>query len=518
MAKSTMKRFCATALLGLMLSTTAVPVAAQTLDELAARGEVLAVADPLSAELRSRLDEAGQRGFDIGMGIAEGHTAYGPGKQATGDALPADQQAGYFKAVEYSITRNDNAGAANRGARIALGNPRLSDARQGEDDPFYALGFDIATGLLYDLQGGLGAIEERMGARNVRETLRGAMQRGFDSSAQLHGSNYGSFPGKSTPITPPSGDLAVSDGTTDGTSGVDRVLRVPEVTGLRAADAEKFLQDAGYQFTEVTIKGKVGRPPFDVVAGTVPPAGTVLAHGSNVRYQTIEAAILNGTGTVNNSDFDNRLGFDLDAGKYAQVSHGADMYVVPSDRTRCKDLRIKGERDTVSCYSGASLLEPGDGASVVILKLEHGYNIGGVPGNALKSRRYFLACNNAFSKDPSKDKIIVWDYYIDRSNSFGDRVAVNTVCVRTAEGNLSVVRFAPQEGNGNFQFEFALFPDYPVLKAQGRVKIDPVPGAPPSALSQLTICEKAKWARDRGSPAAPGLTKQCLASGGTVPQ
>lgn len=56
------------------------------------------------------------------------------------------------------------------------------------------------------------------------------------------------------------------------------------------------------------------------------------------------------------------------------------------------------------------------------------------------------------------------------------------------------------------------------LKAQGRVKIDPVPGAPPSALSQLSICEKAKWARDRNSPAAPGLTKQCLASGGTVPQ
>jgi len=36
--------------------------------------------------------------------------------------------------------------------------------------------------------------------------------------------------------------------------------------------------------------------------------------------------------------------------------------------------------------------------------------------------------------------------------------------------------------------------------------------------SKLSICEAAKLARDRNSPAAPGLAKQCLDSGDSVPQ
>jgi len=516
MANSTMKRFCATALLGLMLSTTAVPVTAQTLDDLAARGEILAAADPLAAELRSRLDGPGQRGFDIGMGGTEGDTLPGPGKQARGEALPADQQAGYFAAVLYSITRNANLDALLTGARVAQGNAALTDARQAEDDPFYTLGFDIATGLLYNKQGGIGDLALNLSASNVRSTLSGVTQRGFDASARLHGSNYGSFNSKSTADLTPPGDYAATDGTTDGTAGVDRVGSVPNVVGLKAFDAEESLKKAGYEFTEVTVKGTPTRPPFDVVVGTVPPAGTTLVAGSNVRYQTVEAAILNGTGTLNQNDFDNRIAFDLDTGKYAQITHGGDIYMVPLEKLRCIELEKVAGYPVSKCSRGASLLEAGDGATVAILKVAYEYN--GTHGIALKSRRYFTSCHYALSKEPPKAKIIVGDYYIDKSNSFGDRVVINTVCVRTAEGNLSVVRFAPEESNGNFQFEFASFPDYQVLKAQGRVKIDPVPGAPPSALSQLSICEKAKWARDRNSPAAPGLTKQCLDSGGTVPQ
>ncbi|MCY7280311.1 MAG: hypothetical protein LH610_05335, partial [Sphingomonas bacterium] len=36
--------------------------------------------------------------------------------------------------------------------------------------------------------------------------------------------------------------------------------------------------------------------------------------------------------------------------------------------------------------------------------------------------------------------------------------------------------------------------------------------------SRLSICEAAKSARDRNSPAVPGLAKQCLDSGDSVPQ
>jgi hypothetical protein len=517
MAKSTMKRFCATALFGLLISTAAVPVIAQSLDELAARGEILATADPLATELRERLDAPGRRGFDIGMGVAEGHTAPGPGKQKRGEELPLDQQAGYFPAVEFSVTRNANAVASNVGARIALSDPRLAQARLSGSNPFYALGFDIATGLLSDRNGRVQSPLPDLVPATVHGSLRGATKSGFEASASLHGRNFGSLSGGAKTNPFPAGSNL---GTTDGSVGVDRVGSVPNVVGLRAADAEAALGKAGYKFTEVTVKGAVPRPPFDVVTGTVPPAGTTLVAGSNVRYQTVEAAILNGTGTLNNSDFDNRLGFDLDTGKYAQVTHGADMYMVPYGPTKCTDFRRQGERDTVTCYSGGSFLEPGDGARVVIFK--EIYDNNRHSGNyiefnrPLKSRHYFSSCLQAFQVEPLKIKIGIYDYFIDRTNSFGDRELITAVCVRTAEGNLSIVRFAPQERNGNFQFEFALFPDYPVLKKQGRVKVDPVPGAP--AKPKLTICEMAKVARDRNSPAAPGLTKQCLDSGGTVPQ
>ncbi len=58
----------------------------------------------------------------------------------------------------------------------------------------------------------------------------------------------------------------------------------------------------------------------------------------------------------------------------------------------------------------------------------------------------------------------------------------------------------------------AVTPEPEPVKAQGRVVI------PGHVSPKLTICEAAKKARDRGSPATPGLTKQCLESGGTVPQ
>jgi hypothetical protein len=46
------------------------------------------------------------------------------------------------------------------------------------------------------------------------------------------------------------------------------------------------------------------------------------------------------------------------------------------------------------------------------------------------------------------------------------------------------------------------------VKAQGRVKT----GGQPSSTSTLTICEKAKQARARNSPAAPGLEASCAAA------
>jgi hypothetical protein len=43
-------------------------------------------------------------------------------------------------------------------------------------------------------------------------------------------------------------------------------------------------------------------------------------------------------------------------------------------------------------------------------------------------------------------------------------------------------------------------------------------GGAPSAFSKLSFGENAKAARDRNSPAAPGLARKCIEGGGTVPQ
>src|SRR5216683_1735234 len=85
-----------------LLCAAAATASAQTLDDLAARGEALANADPLSAELRNRQPEGpARRGFDIGMAAAEGQTAPGPGKQKIHDALSPEEQQGFDTAVAF---------------------------------------------------------------------------------------------------------------------------------------------------------------------------------------------------------------------------------------------------------------------------------------------------------------------------------------------------------------------------------------------------------------------------------
>src|ERR687892_577701 len=69
---------------------------AQDLDDLAARGGAIANSDALSAELRNREAEGpSRRGFDIGIGVAEGQTLPGPGKERVCASLstPAGKKA-----------------------------------------------------------------------------------------------------------------------------------------------------------------------------------------------------------------------------------------------------------------------------------------------------------------------------------------------------------------------------------------------------------------------------------------
>ena len=135
----------------LLLVGSVMQVSAETLDELAAKGEGIASADPLSLELRKRQpDDLGRRGFDIGMAAAEGQTAPGPGKQKIQDSLSAAEQQGFKTAVSFSLERNRNADLAMKGAAIVALDPAVAEARAVESDVFYWLGFDIATGIFGD--------------------------------------------------------------------------------------------------------------------------------------------------------------------------------------------------------------------------------------------------------------------------------------------------------------------------------------------------------------------------------
>ena len=183
-------------------------------DALAARGEAVANADPLSAELRNQVPEgASRRGFDIGMAAAEGHTFPGPGKDRTRDSLRRDERGGFITAVSFSLDRNRNADLAARGARIAKIDPIVAAARTAQPDVLYWLGFDIATGIFGDpALGARGNTATGPGSLGIRDALSAAGQRGFNDSVRLHLSrDY------TQPSDAPSGDVVSAPVGTGGT-------------------------------------------------------------------------------------------------------------------------------------------------------------------------------------------------------------------------------------------------------------------------------------------------------------
>jgi len=157
-------------------------------EELAAKGEAIAIQHPLSAALRERQPEgAARRGFDIGMAAAEGQTAPGPGKQRIHDSLSTAEQPGFRAAVAFSLERNKNAALAEKGAAIAEQDPLVAEARMSDDDVFYQLGFDIATGIFGDpALGAQGNTATGPGSLGIRDSLSAAGQRGFNAAVKFH--------------------------------------------------------------------------------------------------------------------------------------------------------------------------------------------------------------------------------------------------------------------------------------------------------------------------------------------
>lgn len=159
------------------------------LDALAARGEALASQDLLATELRNQqADGPARRGFDIGMGAAEGQTEPGPGKQRIHDVLLSpEEQPGYRIAVAFSLERNRYAERAAKGAAIAEADADIGAARNAKTDVVYKLGFDIATAIYGDpALGAQGNTSMGPGARGIRDSLSPSGQWGFNESMHLN--------------------------------------------------------------------------------------------------------------------------------------------------------------------------------------------------------------------------------------------------------------------------------------------------------------------------------------------
>jgi hypothetical protein len=171
------------------------------LNALAARGEIVANQDPLAVELRNQQTGGlARRGFDIGMGAAEGQTAPGPGKQRIHDSLFPEEQPGYRLAVEFSLERNRNAELARKGAEIAEADSAVAESRNSYrqrrrrlgEDVFYKLGFDIATAIFGDpALGAKGNTAPGPGSLGIRNSLSAAGQNGFDDSVAFNISRRG---------------------------------------------------------------------------------------------------------------------------------------------------------------------------------------------------------------------------------------------------------------------------------------------------------------------------------------
>jgi len=159
-----------------------------TVAELAAQGEAIANGDPRSAALRDRQAEgAMRRGFDIGMAASEGQTGWGAGKQAILASLGPAEQEGFKVAVSFALDRNRNAEFAAVGAAIADIDPTVAQARAGEPDARYWLGFDIATGIFGDpALGAKGNTATGSGSLGIRDALSVPAQRGFNAAVKFH--------------------------------------------------------------------------------------------------------------------------------------------------------------------------------------------------------------------------------------------------------------------------------------------------------------------------------------------
>lgn len=151
-------------------------------DAYANRGAVLVNEDSAAADLRNQLpDGPAQRGFNIGMAVAEGQTLPGPGKDRIRDSLPRDEQDGFTAAVSYSMEKNRNqfTGFASRGSEIAAQVPLAAELRNQFEEGPARRGFDIGLAVAeHDTAPG-------PGKQKIRDLLYPDERAGFSTAVEF---------------------------------------------------------------------------------------------------------------------------------------------------------------------------------------------------------------------------------------------------------------------------------------------------------------------------------------------
>jgi hypothetical protein len=155
---------------------------------MAARGARLAAGDLLLSALRD-METAGQaqRGFDIGLALAESQNLQGPGKEKFKQDHVNDFSSGaYQRAVDYMIDRNANRDLASRGAAAVQALPDALAARAALPLSNQWLGFNIAAGIFGAAPLAHGNTLRGPGSNGIRDRLSGASQLGYDAALSFY--------------------------------------------------------------------------------------------------------------------------------------------------------------------------------------------------------------------------------------------------------------------------------------------------------------------------------------------
>ena len=234
-------------------------------DALAARGAMLADQDPLARQLRdSFLNELSRNGFNIGMAVAEGQTAPGPGKDAKCASLLRNEPEGCSLAVLFSVERNRNAALAAKGVAIASADQAFANARKEASSNmrprtraqivFFLLGFDI----------GLGASDRQTLPGPGKDKIRDALlhpfeQAGFNQAVSFALEHNRRIAGESTSGTSDGPAVGASSRTTDGTA-VGSTSGTTDGPGIGVASREircrGYARTGGSEYVFFTINSR----------------------------------------------------------------------------------------------------------------------------------------------------------------------------------------------------------------------------------------------------------------------